>query len=202
MKEIIYNPEQVWDVLVNNQMHEVLVGSSTAEEDDFDAGSVTEIYAYMDNDNGGVNIDVLIDGDLVDGDWNINDKYDCEKDLQLFFDTYFDDELKEEPEYDPLVEFSRFFEGFYSDEDEPDEDDQSSREYELTDATMGFLSVVLGDSFNETECPPDVIEDCKEAFLRFLVTKHGYTEIYRPMMVNDYDGESFMSSYPYAHLTY
>ena len=81
------------------------------------------------------------------------------------------------------------------------QDEMDSREYELSDAVENFIETAL--NFEESEVLDDVIiEDCKEHFLKYLASKHGITGIYRPMILEDEDGEDFFTEYPYECLVF
>ena len=71
------------------------------------------------------------------------------------------------------------------------------REMELDIAVSEFISAVLGgDAYLDSEDYDDIIEDCKDHFLEYLARKHGL-DIFRPMVLEDEDGEDFYEEYPY-----
>lgn len=96
--------------------------------------------------------------------------------------------------------------GFREWDDEQDEDDLvmeeiAGRETELSEAVTTFISDVLdGEIFIDGDFD-EVIEDCKDHFLEYLARKHGF-DIYRPMILEDEDGEDFFEEYPYQCMVF
>ncbi len=77
------------------------------------------------------------------------------------------------------------------------EDEMELREDDLTEFTMNFIMDVLGgDAYFDGNDLDEIVEDCKEHFLEYLARKHGLA-IYRPMILEDEDGEDFFEEYPY-----
>lgn len=83
-------------------------------------------------------------------------------------------------------------------EDELSEDDKiEEREAELDDAVYYFVSAVLGDFFDDVlDELGELCDDLKEHFLEYMARKHGLA-IYRPMYLEDENGEDFFEEYPY-----
>lgn len=91
---------------------------------------------------------------------------------------------------------------------EPDEDEDSIlglevedeielREDDLTEFTTSFIMDVLGgDAYFDGVDFDEIVDDCKEHFLEYMARKHGLS-IYRPMVLEDEDGEDFFEEYPY-----
>ena len=92
--------------------------------------------------------------------------------------------------------------------DELPEDDMSSietediiyeRETELDDAVMFLISMATESTVDDSvssEVYDDIVQDAKEHFLEYLARKHDL-KIYRPMMLEDENGEEFFDEYPY-----
>lgn len=71
------------------------------------------------------------------------------------------------------------------------------REEELNNCVTAFIMDVLGsDTYFDGTDFDDIVEDCKEHFLEYMARKHKFS-IYRPMILEDEDGEDFFEEYPY-----
>ena len=113
---------------------------------------------------------------------------DAEKTCSKIYDEYLTDKV-----VDILTEIAE-------DEEESlleQQDAIEEREMELDIAVSEFISAVLGgDAYLDSEDYDDIIEDCKDHFLEYLARKHGL-DIFRPMVLEDEDGEDFYEEYPY-----
>lgn len=84
-----------------------------------------------------------------------------------------------------------------SDNNEDLQNDIDDRESELDAAVDDFLGVVLQTfGYDDGSMIDEIHDDVKEHFLEYLFRKHG-VEIYRPMFLEDEDGEEFFEEYPY-----
>lgn len=192
MRKIIIAPRELWDFLKKQD----------------DAGELkTAMYLIASNDEFGVDIYVTeedayyivieADGYEVDREEIIN-AADAERTCSKIYEDYLTEnavgilsglgELNDEPDEWDLRETAS----------EKIED----RESELSDAVVAFISDVLGEETFIDECDFDeVVEDCKDHFLEYLARKHDF-DIYRPMILEDEDGENFFEEYPYRCMVF
>ncbi len=71
------------------------------------------------------------------------------------------------------------------------------REDELDTLTWDFIVGILGgEAYFDGDNFGEIIEDCKEHFIEYLTRKHGLS-VYRPMVLEDENGEDFFEEYPY-----
>ena len=88
-------------------------------------------------------------------------------------------------------------------DEEYDEDDLAQvlideREDEIDAAVDDFLAVILQTNGYEYDSAIDEIhDDAKEHFIEYLARKFKF-EIYRPMYLEDENGEDFFEEYPYG----
>lgn len=83
------------------------------------------------------------------------------------------------------------------DEEDPDiEEEIRLREDELTNCTEEFLMEILGRDAYFDGVEFEMINDCKEHFIEYVARKYGLP-IYRPMILEDENGEDFFEEYPY-----
>ena len=76
-------------------------------------------------------------------------------------------------------------------------DEIDDRESELDAAVDDFLGVVLQTfGYDTADVVDEIHDDVKEHFLEYLYRKFGM-DIYRPMFLEDEDGEEFFEEYPY-----
>lgn len=77
------------------------------------------------------------------------------------------------------------------------QNDMDDRESELDAAIDDFLGVVLQSyGYDDGGVIDEIHDDVKEHFLEYLYRKYG-VDIYRPMFLEDEDGEEFFEEYPY-----
>lgn len=81
-------------------------------------------------------------------------------------------------------------------EDELNEYEIDERESEIDAAVDDFLGVVLQAFGLNTAVVDEIHDDVKEHFLEYLYRKHKL-EIYRPMYLEDENGDEFFEEYPY-----
>lgn len=74
------------------------------------------------------------------------------------------------------------------------------REDEINDAVCELLEVLL-DSYANSTTISEVFEDLKEHILEYLYREHGIS-VYRPMYLEDEDGEEFFEEYPYECMVF
>jgi hypothetical protein len=90
------------------------------------------------------------------------------------------------------------------DDTSPEQERIDEREEELDQATIDFLSVAIGEDFNNYDADTfgEIIEDCKEHFLEYLARKHSIN-VYRPMFLEDTEtGEDYFTETPYEDMVF
>lgn len=73
-----------------------------------------------------------------------------------------------------------------------------AREEEIDQAVALFIEEVCPGTA-DADMTGELLNDVKEHFLEYLYLKHGL-DIYRPMMLEDDDGEVFFEEYPYGSM--
>lgn len=89
--------------------------------------------------------------------------------------------------------------GAETEDDKPEVDEEKLiqfREDELSDAVYAMLDTVLLDSKRGYLILEDLIEPVKDLICEHLA-RHFNLDIYRPMMLEDEEGEEFFTEYPY-----
>lgn len=76
----------------------------------------------------------------------------------------------------------------------------AEREDEITVLFQNLLFDLLVDTADE-DIINDIVEDVKEHTLEYIARKHGLP-IYRPMYLEDEDGNDFFSEYPYEEMIF
>lgn len=147
-----------------------------------------EVEVHMLNSSGILLFEVYEEGDLVREDFVLS-KEDAECTLREIYEEFFAMEYDSEDEEE---------EGYLFSEEENEE--IAAREASLTDAVFNFLEEVCPEEsaelFNMEE-----IEDIKDHFLEYLARKYSM-DIYRPMVLEDENGEEFYTDYPYDCMEY
>ena len=146
------------------------------------------IVIYLSSTNGRPTVTVFADEDQCSE--IITNLESLENVVKTTYDTYLSSKA-----VDALIALDE------SDETELDEDELRSieideRETEIDTAVDDFLNVALQTYGVDTSVIDEVHDDIKEHFLEYLYRKHGL-EIYRPMYLEDEDGEDFFEEYPY-----
>lgn len=181
MQEIIIEARNLWKYLqeqdakgqLNNIMYEI------AKSEEYG----TMVYVTKD-EKGRYCISVEADDIEVFSDF-IYDKGDAEDICNKVYDDYLTDRVIER-----LMEL---------DEDSAlaQTDEIELREEELDELVTTFITEVLGgDTYFDGVDFDEIVYDCKEHFLEYMARKHGLA-IYRPMILEDEDGEDFFEEYPY-----
>lgn len=128
-------------------------------------------------------IEVYADDDLVYEEAVI-DRECCAETVEDIYDTYLTDNVVK----------------ILSGENEISQDDEiDQRETELDMLVTDFITGVMstGGYFDSGAADADeIVDDCKEHFLEYLARKHGL-RVYRPMYLEDEDGNEFFDEYPY-----
>lgn len=181
-QKIIIEPKKLWDYYLQRK--------SSLESTMFEIANNEQygIAVYLsENEQHQPCITVEADDSEVYSE-RIVSETDAEKTCSKIYDEYLSDKV-----VDILTEMA-------NDEEESlleQQDAIEEREMELDIAVSEFISAVLGgDAYLDGEDFDDVIEDCKDHFLEYLARKHGL-DIFRPMVLEDEDGEDFYEEYPY-----
>lgn len=141
------------------------------------------IEVYLTEALGLPKVEVYADGDLVYEE-TVIDRECCAETMENVYDTYLTDNVVK----------------ILSGEDEISQDDEiDQRETELDMLVTDFITGVMstGGYFDSGAADADeIVDDCKEHFLEYLARKHGL-RVYRPMYLEDEDGNEFFDEYPY-----
>ena len=180
--QIIIEPKKLWDYV---QKHKSSLGATMFEIAKNEQYGIS-IY-LSETEQHCPCITVEADDSEVYSE-RIVSETDAEKTCSKIYDEYLTDKV-----VDILTEIAE-------DEEESlleQQDAIEEREMELDIAVSEFISAVLGgDAYLDSEDYDDIIEDCKDHFLEYLARKHGL-DIFRPMVLEDEDGEEFYEEFPY-----
>ncbi len=181
MQEIIIEPYELWDYLEEQdktgQLDNVIYDIAHNEE------FGTTVYVTK-GCNGKFCISVEADDVEIYSD-DICNREEAEKICKQVYDDYLTDrvieiimEMQEESQLEQ-------------------EDEIELREEELSELTLQFIMDILGgDTYFDGIGLDKIVDDCKEHFLEYLSRKHELS-IYRPMILEDENGDDFFEEYPY-----
>lgn len=181
MQEIIVEPDGLWRYLQEQDKNEQFRGAiyEIARNEEYG------ISVCVSKDKDGVYC-ITVDADDVEiySDY-ICDEHEAEEVCSKIYDDYLTDKvieiLMDIDEESTLVQA----------------DEIEMREEELTELVLSFVTEVLGgDTYFDGANIDEIVDDCKEHFLEYMARKHGLA-IYRPMILEDEDGEDFFEEYPY-----
>lgn len=189
-QEIIIEAPNLWDYYLKHndvllkEMHKV------AQNKDFG----TEIYVT--SENGYLSFLVTADDNTV-YETTVLTKTDCDSVARYLYDNYLTDKFL-------TIVGNSFYES--DDEEftlETDDDLIKAREDSLDEAVQAFVEAVVieDDDYLYINDFTEVYEDLKEHFLEYMYRKHNIP-IYRPMFLEDEDGEEFFEEYPYDCLEF
>lgn len=183
MQEIITEPHNLWDFLQEEDKKGSLESGVMYEIARNEEYGTT---AYVSKDNKG-RYCIVVEADDTEVYFGfISDKDDAEDTCKKVYDDYLTERVIE-----ILTDFEEESAIAQADEIE-------LREEELTEIVMSFIMDVLGgDTYFDGAGLDAIVDDCKEHFLEYMARKHGL-EIYRPMILEDENGEDFFEEYPYG----
>lgn len=182
MQKIIIEPNELWDYLqeedkaghLNNIMYDI------ASNDEYG----TTVFVTK-SSNGKYCISVEADDIEIYSDYICNEE-EAEKTCKQVYNDYLTDRAIE------LIMDIQSGDSLFAQEDEIE-----LREEELTEFTLSFLMGILGgDTYFDGVSLDEIVDDCKEHFLEYMARKHELA-IYRPMILEDENGEEFFEEYPY-----
>ena len=180
-QKIILEPSEVWEYYQSNKNEFKSSMSEIASCDEYG------ISVYLsENEKGNPCIVVEADDSEVCSE-NVVSESDCKNTVQKIYDKYLTDKVVEvlsdlNDDDDSLLE---------------QEDAISEREDELDTLVYEFVMGVLGGEVYFDGCEADdMLDDMKEHFLEYMARKHGLP-IFRPMVLEDEDGEDFFEEFPY-----
>lgn len=140
------------------------------------------------------NIIVYIDGNESYEEAAVNED-DCSQTAKRIYYEYLTDER--------LI--NRIIEEDMASEDEDDRQQQiDEREEDIDTAVSNFLQEILIDPLEDivgSDDADEIYEDVKEHILEYLYRKWDL-DIYRPMFLEDEDGEEFFEEYPYGSMEF
>lgn len=190
---IHYEPTEIWDIFQCDKEKLRTTMKEIAENPEFD---VTIFLTETDRGTQMLpNIVVYMDGGQLYEEAAVNEG-DCIQTVRKIYFEY----LTEDRIINNVIKSS---EEHAEEEDEDDiQDDIDMREEELDNAVFNFMTNIL-DSPLEciTEDADEIYEDFKEHALEYLARKWDL-KIYRPMILEDDDGEEFLEEYPYEVMEY
>lgn len=181
----IFSPSEVWQHYRSHQSeyHNLLV--LIAKYPNYG------IYIYATCEVGQFKVEVHAD-DVMVYEEEIYHEADCNKTISRIYDEYLNDNATSW-----LAEF----------QDDDDEDESCSEDEEIemredeieclfTDLFVGLLGSVEFGNLDEK-----VIEDIREHTLEYMARKHNI-DLYRPMYLEDENGEDFYEEHPYSHMVF
>jgi len=181
---IHYEPTEIWDIFqcdkekLRNTMKEI------AENPDFD------VTIFLTETDRGTqmfpNIVVYMEGDQLYEEAAVNEG-DCIQTVRKIYFEY----LTEDRIINNVIASS---DKNADDTDHDIQDDIDKREDELDDAVFNFLTNILEEA-------DEIYDDFKEHALEYLARKWDL-KIFRPMILEDENGEEFLEEYPYDVMEY
>ncbi len=180
MREILYEPDEVWGGVTTT------AGNYTLIAEDTFAG--IEICAELDATSKykTISIHVMCDGE-VECEAEVSDAQECEERVSEIYAIYL-------PDITSDMEDSA---------EAHTEEIIHDREEELDQAVMDFLYVAVNDFYDfDADLIGEVVSDVKEHFLEYLSRKHNLN-IYRPMFLEDIEtGEEYYTETPYEDMVF
>lgn len=182
MEIIIFHPEELWEYFEEHmdelRNDEVVVARNSA------LGTTISIYVPV---GGGLTIAAAED-DVPVGEVTVNNGADCRIKAQAFYDKYLN------VDYASVV--------FPDEMEQTDKEDEEieEREGELNGVVDELLWTVLDKSDYEKLEDSDR-ENILDHFCEYLYKTYDF-DIYRPMRLEDEDGNDFFVEYPYDHMEF
>ena len=187
MSNIMIESHDLWDYY---QEHKDELSASMHEvANHFDYG----IKIYITGDESKPQIVVEADDEEVYRE-DIASEWDCRNTAERIYNDYLTAKA---------MEMLGLEEKDIEDSEEDDINEQiEEREIELDDAVYQFLTDVLGGApYIVGDDLDEMLDDLKEHFLEYMARKWGL-DIYRPMILEDEDGEDFFEEYPYECMVF
>lgn len=182
-KEIIMTPSEVWKGYLSNKNS---VNKRIVEIARYEDYGVS-IYFYEEAENR-LNIVVEVDDIEIYSEEVISER-DCTSTVKRIYDKYLSPDILEIIQDIRDSDDSRF----------EQEDAISEREANLDELVFDFVMGVMGgDTYFDGGVYDfdDMCDDLKDHFLEYMYRKYGL-DIYRPMILEDENGEEFFEEYPY-----
>ena len=185
--KIRYEPTDVWGLFQREKQALRTTMKQIAGNDDLD------VVVYLTEEDRGdmmlPNIVVYLNGSELYEECAVNEN-DCAQTVKKVYYEY----LTEERLINKVIE---------SDENDRQKE-MDSREDDLDTAVFDFLAEVMEEPLGNiigNSAADEIYDDFKEHALEYLARKWGLT-IYRPMILEDEDGEEFFEEYPYDVLEF
>lgn len=198
MTKISILPNKVWKVAVETAKTYPCFGSIALGNiaEDNEKGVEVRMRYGDEFESDTVCIYVFHNGNVI-YEKGTNSADECEKtvrDVLKKYLSYSDDEDDDDDDCEEIVEL----------DDDEIEDVIIEREEELDQAVMDFLATVLGEAFYDLDADSsgELIEDCKDHFIEYIARKYSFTEIFRPMYLEEEDGTEFYTDTPYDEMEY
>lgn len=193
-QKILLEPSEVWGYYIE---HKDDIENTMYEIASNDAYGVV---IYLSEDVKGVAcITVNADDSEVYSESVVNDT-DCQRTVDKIYNDYLTDKAVE-----ILSELALEEEDAETDESLLEQEDTiAEREEELDAFVYDFVMSILGGEayYDGTGFElDDMLEDIKDHFLEYMARKHDLP-IYRPMVLEDENGEDFFEEYPYECMVF
>lgn len=182
-QKIILQPHEVWGYYNSHK--------EKFQNTMYEIASYKEygIVVYLSEDEHD-NPNIVVDADASEVySENIINADDCVRTVEKIYDTYLSDKVVGvlQDFYEPDDDVTRFNQ----------EDAIAEREEELDTLVYEFVMGALGGEVYFDGCELDgILEDLKDHFLEYMARKHELP-IFRPMYLEDENGEDFYEEYPY-----
>lgn len=179
---IILQPSEVWDYYQSNisefktKMHEIASCEEYGITVYLAKDESESLWVYVEADNNIVYTELIVsEEDGIRTVQKVYDEYLTCRAIELMSDTLV------------IEDYTKFDE----------EDAISERESDLDTFTLEYVIGVISEAdYVEGRCTDAILDDIKEHILEYLSRKHKL-EIYRPMYLEDENGEDFYTDYPY-----
>lgn len=187
MQLINYEASEIWEIFQKRKEYFRAHMEVIAENPEYD------VVIYLSEEERGTNmfpnIVVYIDNNEEYSEVAVS-QYDCEHTVKEIYAEFLDEER--------LI--NHMLERDEEDRELDEEQDMiETRETELYDAAADFLDILLNETlehivgYQEAE---ETREDLIDHICQYLYEEHGLS-VYRPMILEDEDGEEFFEEFPY-----
>lgn len=175
--EKIFSPSEVWDYYRKNQskFHNLLV--LIAKYPNYG------IYIYATCELGQFKVEVHAD-DVMVYEEEIYHERDCIRTITSVYDEYLTENV------------TNFLDEFDDEEEQSSEDEEIEMREEEIETLFSDLFIGLIGSPNLSKLDEEIVEDIREHTMEYMARKHKI-KIYRPMWLEDENGEDFYEEYPY-----
>lgn len=181
MTNVMIAPSEVWEYFqehkdeLKTEMHKIAESSHSSWE------------VWISNEDDGLRIVVTdMDDDIIDEGWATSES-ECKEvvgDIYTCYISYFEDDEDTAGSEDSYI----------------NQEIIAEREDEIDVLFRNMLFDLLDKSVAE-DVIEEIADDVKEHTLEYIARRHGLP-IYRPMYLEDEDGDDFYSEYPYEEMIF